>query len=151
MYARVLLVFLVGVTLNLGSSEPQFGSITGTILKPAINFINVLTGSDSQQSNYQSQPNYNSYTQSTNYKPISNNYQSNSNNYQQPPSNQVSSSCQRFWAYQNDYESYGLLTIPNPDYVKNVLKIILSLAAQLPSVSILIYAQIAPFLLLLVR
>lgn len=69
------------------------------------------------------------------------NYQQNSFNNLQPQyqSSGDFGSCSNFWSYQNDqYGSYGLVTIPNPNYNKNVLKIILSLAAQLPSVNICI-------------
>lgn len=130
----------VAVAISLGSCEPQFGPITGSILKPAINFINGLAGGDNGNQNESPQssyvliePNYNSqnYQQQSNYQPPANNYQT---NYQPQSSNQISGSCQSFWSYQNDYENWGLLTIPNPDYRKNILKINLSLAAQLPSV-----------------
>lgn len=58
--------------------------------------------------------------------------------YQQPaPSypQQSSSACDSYWSLQSDYERYGVVTIPNPDRRKNVIRLTLTLAAQLPSVS----------------
>lgn len=47
---------------------------------------------------------------------------------------QASQSCNSFWSYQKDHEIWGLVKIPNPNYSKNVFKIVLSLEAHLPSV-----------------
>lgn len=52
----------------------------------------------------------------------------------QPPS------CDSYWHYENNYDGvYGIVTIPDPDYRKIDVRLTLSVAAQLPSVSFLIY------------
>lgn len=56
--------------------------------------------------------------------------------YQTQSLTSSSSSCNDYWSLQTEFnEKFGVITIPNPDYRKIVLKIILSVAAQLPSVS----------------
>ena len=76
---------------------------------------------------------------------INNQFQSQFNNFDDRNSNSNSgseyskisgSSCENYWRIQRDFSfgSYGTLTIPNPDKSKNILKVTLSLAAQLPSV-----------------
>ena len=46
------------------------------------------------------------------------------------------SSCDSYWRLQRDFSgsSFGMLTIPNPDRSRNVIKITLSLPAKLASV-----------------
>lgn len=57
-----------------------------------------------------------------------------SRNFQQPST--ISSSCEDYWSVLSDYyETYGLLTVPSPDFRTIVIRVILSVAAQLPTVS----------------
>lgn len=45
-----------------------------------------------------------------------------------------STSCSSYWSYRNDFETWGLISIPEPSYQKNVVQITLSLAARLTTV-----------------
>lgn len=59
------------------------------------------------------------------------------NNYQLE-GNQQSSACGDIWSYQNDQNGqFGVIKILNPDHIKNVLKISLTIKGRLASVSIL--------------
>lgn len=61
--------------------------------------------------------------------------------YQTQSLSSSSNSCNDYWSLQTEFnEKFGVITIPNPDYRKIVLKIILSVAAQLPSVSVIVKA-----------
>lgn len=53
---------------------------------------------------------------------------------------QSTSACDDLWPFKqdNNNEIWGLIAIPFPDSQKNVLKLVLSVAAQLPSVSLVI-------------
>lgn len=63
-----------------------------------------------------------------------------------PPAN---SACLSYWSYQSDLnENFGLITIPEPHYQKSVIRVMLSIAAQLPSVSSLISTDASFFNLL---
>jgi hypothetical protein len=45
------------------------------------------------------------------------------------------SSCDSYWSYQNNFfEQWGQIKIPEPHYMKNVIRITLSLAARLNTV-----------------
>jgi hypothetical protein len=55
--------------------------------------------------------------------------------YGQNSNQPSSSSCDQFWSLRRDYELFGIVTIPNPDRQKSVLRLTLTLNAQLPSVS----------------
>lgn len=117
---------MIVLVVSLAQADPQFSNI----LKPAYNFLNTLSGNDYQQGNQQQSPSY--QTQYVQYQPESN-YQS---NYQPTSNYQTSSSaCGSYWSYRSDSNGqFGLVTIPDPSYVKNVIRISLSLAARLPSV-----------------
>lgn len=62
-----------------------------------------------------------------------------SNTNQYPTSS--SGSCDYFWSYQSDSsgETFGVISIPNPDYKKNLLRAMFSVASRLPSVSMIIF------------
>ena len=47
------------------------------------------------------------------------------------------SDCNKFWTLQNDYMTgtWGRLAIPSPDKTKAILRVVLSVASRLPSVS----------------
>lgn len=65
------------------------------------------------------------HQQLSNYRSISNRQTENNN---QP----ATSACQGYWSYQNDYNGItGLVTIPNPSYSQNVLRISLSIPVRL--------------------
>lgn len=136
-----ILVFLsvyLSVSLFV-SGDPQLSNI---ILKPAENFFNALTGNYFTES---TNDGHNERPQSSNYRPSSNynsNYQVEANYHQQPNYPTVTGSCSTFWSYNIDgNEKWGLLTLPNPSYTKNSLKVTLSLAAQLQTVSFLLVKQ----------
>lgn len=58
-------------------------------------------------------------------------------NYQLQTNYQQSSSCSSFFSYQIDQnEKFGVVTLPNPNYLKNELKIYLTVGVQLTSVRI---------------
>lgn len=57
--------------------------------------------------------------------------------YSQPPqgtkAQPANTGCEDFWTYGNDH---GLISIPDPHYEKIVVRLVLSIAAYLPSVSL---------------
>jgi hypothetical protein len=62
------------------------------------------------------------------------NYQNNQNTYPQVSQSQA---CQEIYSLKQDYSGYyGLITIANPDYSRNILRVELSLAARLTNVSL---------------
>lgn len=152
--------FVVLIQVTLSHADPQLGSI----FRPAVDLLSSLTGITEAPSRYrpedtlQTRPTYyyhddrpqqssfpqssykpqqaNYQPQPSSYKPPRSSYQPQQSNYQPQQSNsQVSSgTCNNFWSYQFDRENYGLITIPNPSYTKNELRIVLSLAARLQTV-----------------
>jgi hypothetical protein len=57
--------------------------------------------------------------------------------YQQP-----SSACANFFSYQSDQnEKFAIVTLPNPDRVRNVLKIQMSLGVHVTMVSMKFYLK----------
>lgn len=156
MFVQLITVIII-INATLAHAEPQLGNI----FKPAIDLFSTLTGESEEptryrpEDNFQSAPTYYYHE----YRPQRSSYQQSSYQeptYQQPryqqnnqqPSYQrlqpersryqevSSGSCSDYWSYQFDTENYGLLTIPNPNYSKNVLRIVLSLATQLQTVSL---------------
>lgn len=133
---KAILIFIS--LLNLSLSQSQLRDI---FIKPAVNFANLLTGNYfNENGNAERQPqsqndqiiNYERPNYQTNHQPQKR-YQP-EQSYQPQPSYQ-SSLCDGLWSYQNDYNgNYGLLSIPNPSYEKNLVRITLSLAARLSSV-----------------
>lgn len=73
-----------------------------------------------------------------NYEQLQTNYQQQAVNYQpqdnyiQPRNNfQKPSSCCRYFSYQTEQnEIFAIVTLPNPNYVRNELKVQMTLAAQ---------------------
>lgn len=133
---KAFLIFILLLNPSLSRSQ-----LSDLFIKPAVNFANLLTGNYfNKDGNNERQPqsqnnqiiNYEQPNYQTNHQPQSN-YQP-QQNYQPQPSYQ-SSMCDGLWSYQSDYTgNFGLLSIPNPSYEKNVLRITLSLAAKLSSV-----------------
>lgn len=157
---RVATVIVVAAVISVAQGSPQLS----TIFRPAINFINTLSGNSNDylnsepnkgQSQYfetHSEPNKGQQqyyeTHETHYAPSTNyqtqQYESPSNyqiqhNYQtQPQASYQSSggSCDGIFSYRSDYGgNYGLLSINNPDYSRNNLRVEMTLAARLSSVS----------------
>ena len=65
-----------------------------------------------------------------------NNYNSGSNYQQQSNAQQTSSSCSKYFSFfRENNEIFGTVVLQNPDRVRNVLKLELSLGARLSSVS----------------
>lgn len=119
---------VIYLAISLAKSEAQLSNI---LFKPAYNVLNALSGNiennnefSQQTSNYHQAPNYQSIpNHGSNYQPQSN-YQSSS------------TACGGYWSYQNDYSGKsGLITIPNPSYTQNELKVSLTIPVQLNSVS----------------
>lgn len=104
-------------TQTNSGQQSSFGGL-GSITQTANNFYNALTGNwNGNRGSDQSEPEY--YQTDYNY-----GYQGSS-----------STSCDAYWSYQNDYYGkFGFLSIPNPDYRKSVVKVVLSVAARLNSV-----------------
>lgn len=121
---------VIYLAISFIKTDAQFGNI----FKPAYNVINALTGNagSAENNNGFSQQNVN-YHQAPNYQSIPNrgsNYQP-QNNYQSS-----SSACGSYWSYINDHNGKsGLITITNPSYTQNELKVSLSIPVQLNSVS----------------
>jgi hypothetical protein len=88
------------------------------------------------QQNNQQRVNYVDYQQQNNNQQRTNipqpiNYQS-QNTYQQP-----SSACANFFSYRIDQnEKFAIVTLPNPDRVRNVLKVQMSLGVRITTVNI---------------
>lgn len=89
------------------------------------------TNNQQEVVNYQ-QPQTNYLQPQTNYVQPQNNFQQARTNYIQPQSSfQQSSSCNNFFSYRTDQnEKFAIVTLPNPNYVKNELKVQMTLAAQ---------------------
>lgn len=134
---KVGLFIIYAAAISSVFSDPQFGGFE--IYE--VDFQNGVPHTHHYSQG--NQPNYNHNHGDHNYGNQNSNYQPGSGNrevYSQPAqgvSNQaVSTSCDNYWTYESDYnEQYGLITIPNPNYLKIVIRITLSLAARLPSVS----------------
>lgn len=132
---RLLKIVLLVYFLSANKSD---GQIIGNFFRDPINsFIKVFDGSYLRPTNDQVR-NDNLYTiQSYQQRPVD---ASLNFNVQRPraSSNQLSVGfCSGVWSYGTDHEgnTIGLLRVYNPSRIKNVLKLNLSLAATLPSVS----------------
>lgn len=80
-------------------------------------------------------------SQPTSYKPYQNNpfFDSPNNNNANHQTSSSSQSCDSLSSLQQDYnEKWGLITIPDPFYLKSVIRVSLSLAAKLQTVSYLV-------------
>lgn len=151
MRTRVQLI-LCCLLPSLTSVEPQLGSISRSILQPAINVFNVLTGHDATNNEDQTRnsrqgqkaSNDRSPNQLVNNQALIKDNQPSVSNYRRqnyfPEAiyrpGLYSFSCSQYFSYQqNEFgEKSGLVTVPNPNPRKNVLVLNLSLAARLPSV-----------------
>ena len=115
--------FVVSSVLYFCGAQAQLGE---TLLRPAYNFINLLTGDYLTNNNEQNQ-------QAMYHRPLVIRRAEDSSDV--PSYYQSASVCSNVWSYNSDQSgNFGLVTINNPDYNKNVLKIKLSLAARLQSV-----------------
>lgn len=109
------------------SNFNQGNRLPGTSI---INALNEVLGND-PPTNYRP----NNYRPST-YQPTY--YQSMTNQpaIYQPQLSSSTASCGTFWSINNDFDGqYGIITVPDPNYKKSVIRAVLSLAAQLPTVS----------------
>lgn len=108
-------------------AEPQFD-----VFRPVSSIFNAFTGNSFSQQNQQTQTNHESQeTSSPNYQP-----QPQSRGFRFGGSGSGGGTCASYWSIRSDSNGrYGLLSIPNPDRSHNILKIQLTLAAQVSSVS----------------
>lgn len=85
--------------------------------------------------------NFNGYPNNPYMNPTLNPMNYNNNPYystnNRQTSNNILNSCEDYWSVLSDYnEIYGVLTIPSPDFRTIVIRVVLSLAAQLQTVSV---------------
>lgn len=134
MSRKSYLVLQMVILLLLNRTYVTKTQILGNIFRdPLNNIIKAFDGS------YGSSSEFNRNTNTVNYQPLSyqqrfgnnDNYQTSSGNYQSGGGN-----CAGIWSYANDGSGHtiGLVNIQNPDRSKNVLKLVMSLSASLPSV-----------------
>lgn len=115
------------ITISLVLSEPQFGNYE------SFNVYEIDTNNGNPTS-HRINPgqNYNNHRYQSN--PL-NNPLANSD-FDSRNDQQSSTSCDSYWSYQTDYtEKFGIISIPNPDYQKSVIRALLSVAERLPTVS----------------
>lgn len=124
---KIGLFVLCGIATSLVISQPQFGSFVSNqysqVNHPNYNF--------NQADRYQNNP-------FLSYRPGVDNQDVYHQTPQEIPDQLASTACDDYWTYQSNYNGpYGLITIPNPDYIKTVLRVTLTIAVQLSPVIIL--------------
>lgn len=121
----------------IGAAQVKSQSLTDYLLRPASTIFNTLTGGltseQGQNANRNERP-----AQSQSFPTVnqqSQNFQSTSQRFSN--SYQTAQSCANSLSYQRDYSgnSVGIVTINNPNRSRNMIKVTLTVAAQLSSVS----------------
>lgn len=131
----IKVLFITAISISLVRTEPQFGEkfdgykLNGDsreIIRQLSNGHRVKQSTDRYQNNI-----------FLNSQPVRNKDQANVQN-QLPNNNRPSlAACESFWSCQSEQNQInGFLSIPQPSHIKSVLRIKLSLAARLPSVSL---------------
>lgn len=135
-----LIVCLVSLTLKIATAEPQeirevlrnFENLETLPIRAISNFLNPQARPTQDRAQLYhisgAEPVYHEIVYE---KPSQ--VQPNTQNQVYPSSN--SDSCGSFWSIHRDYELFGILTVPNPDRMRSVIRVQLALGARLPSVS----------------
>jgi hypothetical protein len=108
-----------------------------------VNYVNYHQQNNQQRVNYVNNQQQNN-RQRTNF-PQTINYQP-QNIYEQPQNNQPQTAyqqpCANFFSYRIDQnEKFAIVTLPNPDRVRNVLKVQMSLEVRITTVNVKVFVK----------
>lgn len=123
----------------IGAAQVNSQTLTDYLLRPASTIFNTLTGGltseQGQNANRNERPAQSQSFPTANQQ--SQRFQSTNRQFSNLNSYQTAQSCANSLSYQRDYSgnSVGIVTINNPNRSRNMIKVTLTVAAQLSSVS----------------